>query len=485
MPGKILGLEISDTYISAAEVLNGLKGREFLSCLSIPVENNDIESALKDISSRLSREEDRCIVSIPMSSISFRNISVPFKDNKKIRQTLPFEMETLVPFPVDDMIFDYSIIDSNDGANILTAGVYKKEIANYLEILSSAGFDPDIIDITSVPLVAWILDEQAHTGNGIYIEIGHENQKMFVFQNRRIIIIRGLNHSVEKVNENNDVKWNEILEIICKEVERTVHSYNSMGNAPIVLEKIYFGGDASSGSDTGRFLSDFFKAPAETVDIFGEADFLTHNGNSAAFAPSIMNNALANALREQKKGRGFNFRRGEFEVKRRYFKAGPEFKKSAILVVLLIALLFFNTGIDYYTLNRNLKKVEQKYDEERLKRFPESKDYKYPHIQLKQRMAELENSTVELPGGINPDQKILDILLDISLRISESIDVEVSSMVVDPDTVRITGETDSYNTVNSLKNALEKSSLFKNVTITSSNLDRTGKRINFELKVTR
>ena len=97
MPGIILGLEISDTHIAAVEVLSSLKGNELLSCLSIPVENNDIESALKNISSGFNSEIDRCIVSIPLSSTSFRNIRIPFKDDKKIRQALPFEMETLVP----------------------------------------------------------------------------------------------------------------------------------------------------------------------------------------------------------------------------------------------------------------------------------------------------------------------------------------------------------------------------------------------------
>lgn len=485
MPGKILGLEISDTYITATEVLNGLKGSELLSCLSIPVENNDIQSALKDISSKLSHEEDRCIVSIPLSSISFRNIRVPFKDDKNIRQTLPFEMETLVPFSADEMIFDYSIIDNTDGANILTAGIYKEEISNYLELLLSSGFDPDIIDINAVPVIAWVLDQQKYPNNGIYLGIGYEQQSLIIFQKGRIVIIREFNNHFKDKNENSDDSRNQILEKICTEVEITVHSYNSNENDPVAIEKIFFGGNASSDPNIEKFLSNFFKTPAERINIIDNTNLFVDQDKSEIFDHFIMSNSLANALREHKKGRGFNFRRDEFEAKRSYFKTGPEFKKSAILFILLIALIFFDTGIDFYNLNRKLKKVEQKYDDERLKRFPESKNYKYPHMELKQRLAELENSTVQLPGGINPDHMILDILKDISQRISDSIDVEVSNMVVDPDTVRITGETDSFNTVDGLKNRLEPSNLFKNVTISSANLDKTGKRVRFELKLTR
>jgi hypothetical protein len=100
-------------------------------------------------------------------------------------------------------------------------------------------------------------------------------------------------------------------------------------------------------------------------------------------------------------------------------------------------------------------------------------------------LAELENSSVQLPGGINPDQKILDLLKDISQRISDSFDIDVSNMVVDSGTVRITGETDSFNTVDGLKNRLEPSEFFDSVTISSANRDKTGNRVRFELKLNR
>ena len=58
-------------------------------------------------------------------------------------------------------------------------------------------------------------------------------------------------------------------------------------------------------------------------------------------------------------------------------------------------------------------------------------------------------------------------------------------MVIDPETVRISGETDTYDTVDNLKNNLEPSQYFNNVTISSANLDKTGKKVNFEIKMQR
>jgi YbbR domain-containing protein len=58
-------------------------------------------------------------------------------------------------------------------------------------------------------------------------------------------------------------------------------------------------------------------------------------------------------------------------------------------------------------------------------------------------------------------------------------------MVIDPETVRISGETDTFNTVDNIKTGLEPSDYFSTVTITSANLDRSGKRIQFEIKLQR
>jgi Tfp pilus assembly protein PilN len=80
---------------------------------------------------------------------------------------------------------------------------------------------------------------------------------------------------------------------------------------------------------------------------------------------------------------------------------------------------------------------------------------------------------------------VLDLLKDMSDRIPKSLDVKISRMVIDQETVRVSGKTDTFNTVDSIKNGLETSRHFSGVTISSANLDRTGKRVQFEIKLQR
>ena len=77
----------------------------------------------------------------------------------------------------------------------------------------------------------------------------------------------------------------------------------------------------------------------------------------------------------------------------------------------------------------------------------------------------------------------IDILDNISKSIAESIAVDISRMVISPDNVIITGTTDTFEAVDDIKNKLEQIDAFKKVTINSSNKDRSGNEIRFQMKV--
>jgi Tfp pilus assembly protein PilN len=104
---------------------------------------------------------------------------------------------------------------------------------------------------------------------------------------------------------------------------------------------------------------------------------------------------------------------------------------------------------------------------------------------MKQKIEDLKKSSVMLPGDISGDQKVLDLINDISQKIPGAVNIDVATMIIDNETVRISGETDSFNTVNSLESGLESSPYFSDVTINKAEHDRSGEKVEFELKLQR
>jgi hypothetical protein len=70
----------------------------------------------------------------------------------------------------------------------------------------------------------------------------------------------------------------------------------------------------------------------------------------------------------------------------------------------------------------------------------------------------------------------------VSQSIPESVSVDVSRLVISPETVLISGHTDGFKAVDEIKSRLEKIEFFKKVTISSANIGRSGKEVRFQLK---
>ena len=138
MPGKILGLDISEDAIAAVQIKSGLKGYQVMACSHIMVDGEDgLDDALERLSEQMPIRSDTYKVSIPGEHASYRNLQMPFREQKKIRQTLPFEIETLVPFQMEDLVVDFSVFNRSDQSEILAVSVNKTTVAGYLETLKT------------------------------------------------------------------------------------------------------------------------------------------------------------------------------------------------------------------------------------------------------------------------------------------------------------------------------------------------------------
>lgn len=500
MPGKILGLNIREDSIAAVQVMSGLKGYQITSCFQLKFEDGKgVDEALQELSREIDVKTDSCFVSIPGDNISYRNLRIPFKEQKKINQTLPFEIETVAPFPIEEMIIDFNIIDSSEQSEILAASANKADISKYLDNLKAYGIEPDIIDISPVPTALWLLNQEDTPPNGLFLDIGFDRNSMILFLNNRIALIRDFAFnggtipftSTEGDGEDSQagsLSAQEIesrLELFCESVRKTIHSFSAQTIRDVSFEKIFFSGTGMLYSGTEEILSGLFDRPVQEINISRDKKVTLDYSIARVWNPAMMDGALALALRDGRKGRGFNLRKGEFELKKSYFGPINEMKRAIILLILLSIFLLFNLGTDYYFLNKRYKAGEQKINELFQQTFPEVKNVQFPVLQMTQKINELKDSSSLLPGGINSNQKALDILRDISQRIPGSLDIDVSNLVIDTETVRITGDTDTYSAGDELKKNLEPSGYFKSVTLGTQSLDKTGKRVNLNIKMQR
>ena len=101
---------------------------------------------------------------------------------------------------------------------------------------------------------------------------------------------------------------------------------------------------------------------------------------------------------------------------------------------------------------------------------------------VRQRLNELKNPSEQVSGNSRSDIKVLDILLELSEKVTEMYDFDVNTLVIkNNNEITITATTDNYQTVDRIANALKGSDLFRK--IDAGNADPSRDRIKFDLKL--
>src|SRR5581483_12219550 len=102
------------------------------------------------------RPGEGAAVSLPGQLVSTREMAVPFADPKKLRQIVPFEVESQLPFDLEEVAIDYLLLQSNADAGgtsqLLVSVVPKVGLRKYLSTLQSIGIDPAAIGLDSLSL---------------------------------------------------------------------------------------------------------------------------------------------------------------------------------------------------------------------------------------------------------------------------------------------------------------------------------------------
>jgi general secretion pathway protein L len=498
MPGKILGIDTDGAYVTAVQLEGVLRGLKITGCASVAIEEaGGLNEAIEALSEKIDLKADTYISTIPGEEVSYRNLRIPFSDPKKIKQTIAFAIETIVPFPIEDLIVDFTIIEQAEQSEILAASVRRKYISEYLARLKGYGVDPDLLDIRGVPVALWLLRQAEIPDDGLVLDIDPKGGTMVLYLKRHISLIRnfpfdngavswiGSNAPASEQGEGPDPENIEsFFSVFCTIIHNTLHAFGYQSSRAVKPEKVFITGIGSLYRNTEDLLERFLNIPVERIDITDNAKIDMDEDIARIWNPAIMDSALALALRDTKKGMGFNFRKDEFEVEKNYFRLKRATISVGVFLLVILSLLIANLGVDYYFLKKRYRALDSQIKETFMQTLPNVKTIVDPVQQMRIKINEMQKSTPSLPG-INADHQALDLLRDISLKIPESLDMKMTMMSIDPEIVQMKGETDTFNTVDIIKKGLESSEHFNTVTISSANLNRSGKRVEFEIRMQR
>src|SRR5512145_2303646 len=162
MPEMILGLDIGSESVKA--VLATPKSRTDVRVLAQSIVRfegtGDLEAVLKKTAETIlpqTSSRPSCVVSVPASDIMFRQIHLPFSDENKIKKTLPFELEPLLPMPVEEVVADYIPLPAG---GLLAAACSRERIRKVISLVEANLGDVAAIDVAAAALALPFLEQK-------------------------------------------------------------------------------------------------------------------------------------------------------------------------------------------------------------------------------------------------------------------------------------------------------------------------------------
>ncbi|MDZ7583087.1 MAG: type II secretion system protein GspL [Deltaproteobacteria bacterium] len=479
MGKRILGLDIQNKALAAVLVDSGLKESRVEAYTYIPFQeesDDPLAAALNLLVEEMPVEGCVCVVSLPADHVSFRNLRVPFRQIKKIKQILPFELEPMLPFPLEEVVIEFHPIKLDghgEQTDLIAAACNVSGLSSILGLLGARHINPEIVTVSGYPSALCLARLGDLPDNALIVDVRSGSSTIFVMISGQLAMVRALPA---------DRAYESHAEMLGQSIQRTLYAMEETGDRPFKPDKIFVTGPALGENGFEASLARLLNVPTERTDLVRDTQARIRVIPSDSWKPHQMNNALALALIEVIGIKGLNFRKGPFAIKKRW----AEYKKNIMvtggLAAGLLLVWLLTVSIDYYYKTKQLNTLNNRIAAVFQTTFPDVKKIVDPLQQMRVSIEEVRKVSLN-PAGGQGNRLIIDILNDISKSIPDDIDVKFSRTVIGEDNVVINGDSDTFNSVDAIKNRIEQSQAFKSVTIVSTTKEDASNRIKFRLKI--
>ncbi|GIW43001.1 MAG: hypothetical protein KatS3mg077_0283 [Candidatus Binatia bacterium] len=489
MPQRVLALELEPHEARVALVEASFRDFKILGLHRLPLaESGALGDTLRSFLQEMNFQPHTVISSLPADVITLRTFFLPFKDRKRLDQTVPYELETQVPFDLDEVVISYEVLSRDkSGSQILAALVPRAQLEQHLNALQAAGLDPKIVDFApraSLNVLSLVdLDLPEST-----VFVGGEIDRLTVglYQNRHLIGLRTITlpdaTELRTIADGNGraEHFETVTSEIVGELRWTLLALKGeplVEGTPCVLvgEGVYFDHIAQRLRDElGFSVTRIQESPLKGIPAAIREQL-------APFAVPI-----GLALREIQPDRcgGLNFRQGEFAYHRGQQELRQALLGSGVLAALALLLFLLQAYLDYRFLQAQLAAVNAQIRYVFRQTLPDVQRIVDEGRQIREEIAAAERR-LKLLGSVAPPSgaTAIDALHAISAAIPEHLKIEVDEYVMDTEEIKIRAHTDSLDTPNAIREAIANGKYFADVQVKDIKTAPDG-RVDFRIILT-
>ncbi len=244
-------------------------------------------------------------VSLPEEKSFVDVLRLPKLKKQQINQAVTFEAANYIPVPLDEVYFDFEVINSpyptNDCIEVLIAATPKKIIDDYILVLGLAGFKPFLMEVESLSLARALVRQDINHHPLLIVDFGQLHSSFAIFAGSSLrftstipissrelnnLLMKELNIDIKKAEEIKQTEglWGErkILDAIIpaltdltEQIQKHLdyyHSHTPANQRNHSVEKILLCGGGANLKGLAGFLANSLKLKVELgnpwVNIF-------------------------------------------------------------------------------------------------------------------------------------------------------------------------------------------------------------------------
>jgi general secretion pathway protein L len=304
---RILGLDIADDAVRGAVVRLALRRVEVERYAEAPLTPADdpqgkaeaLAGAVRQLMVDLDRTVDGAVVTLSGEEASLRRIEIPTAAVKRLKQVLPFELESLLPFDLDEAIIDYQpLAKSATQLSVLATAVPKARIAQRLSELSSCPVESLEMAVGAAALdgLVHVLPALATGGPHLLVHVDRRSTDVALLEGGRCVMARTLSSGLDDLEQGHHTELDTGL-------RRTLAGHRAQGgNEPVTA---FLSGVAAEDPSCAAMLEAILGLPLMTITL------PTPPIVPPEWAPRFAR-ALALAARMAGRDKRINLRQGEF-----------------------------------------------------------------------------------------------------------------------------------------------------------------------------
>ena len=193
---RILALDIGASGLKLAEFIPLKSGgvelvRYAVGMLDLDPHSEEdrharITSTLQTMLAEAGIKPGPVLISVAGQSVFSKFVKLPPTDREKIQQIVQFEAQQNVPFPIDEVVWDYQLIGPGVGElDVMLAAIKAEIIQQLFTCIEAAGLEPELVDVApmalynatrynynELPACTLVVDMGARSTDLIFIERG-------------------------------------------------------------------------------------------------------------------------------------------------------------------------------------------------------------------------------------------------------------------------------------------------------------------------